>query len=89
MNYLKQAEEMLLNFHRQTLPKRKEILEIITQLPIDQQTIMVLWYIEKQPKEKIRKEITASSPTTVYAKHEESLKNFALLHFGADALNYF
>lgn len=89
MNYLKEAEEMLQGFHRQNVAKRKEIIEIITQLPTDQQAIIALWYIEKQPKEKIRKEIVASSLATVYAKHEESLKNFALLYFGADVLNYF
>lgn len=67
-----------------TLESIKSILE---QLSYEEKQILQLWYIEKQCKEKILAALHIESLTTLYKLRNRSVANFALLYYGAKALN--
>ena len=67
-----------------TLESIKSILE---QLSYEEKQILQLWYIEKQSKEKILVALHIESLTTLYKLRNRAVANFALLYYGAKALN--
>lgn len=60
---------------------------IIEQLSDDYKQIITMWYIEGQTKEQIAQAMYIESSTTVYNLRNKAVAEFALLYYGAAALN--
>lgn len=60
---------------------------IIEQLSDDYKQIITMWYIEGKTKEHIAQAMYIESPTTVYNLRNKAVAEFALLYYGAAALN--
>lgn len=86
LNDLLAVSECVKNINDTKL-KLDEINRIILQLPDEYQKIIRLWYIKKTAKEKIANEMYIESITTVYNLRNRAVAEFALLYFGAGALN--
>lgn len=71
----------------ETERKLSEINGIIEQLSDEYKKLVILWYIEKQPKEQIAEAMYVESVTTVYNLRNRAVAEFALLYFGAPALS--
>lgn len=65
----------------------ESIKSILEQLSYEEKQILQLWYIEKQCKEKILSALHIESLTTLYKLRNKAVANFALLYYGARALN--
>lgn len=64
----------------------EEIRAIIEQLPDELRRLVLLWYVEKKPKEKIMQSMEIYSNSTIYAKRNKAVAAFALLYYGSPAL---
>lgn len=64
----------------------KEIRAIIEQLPDELRWLVLLWYVEKKPKEEIMQSMEIYSNSTIYAKRNKAVAAFALLYYGSPAL---
>jgi hypothetical protein len=64
----------------------EEIREIIEQLPDELRRLVLLWYVEKKPKEEIMQSMGIYSNSTIYAKRNKAVAAFALLYYGSPAL---
>lgn len=60
---------------------------IIEQLSDEYKKIITMWYIERQTKEYIAQAMYIESSTTVYNLRNKAVAEFALLYYGAAALN--
>ena len=49
---------------------------VVDQLSIEDQTILRLWYFEKQSKKAIAEQLYISSPKTIYSRKDKALKRF-------------
>ena len=70
----------------ETQRKLAEIKGIIDQLKDEYKKLVVLWYIEKKPKEAVMEELYIQSLSTVYDLRNRAVAEFALLYFGGSAL---
>ena len=59
---------------------------IIDQLKDEYKKLVVLWYLEKKPKEAVMEELYIQSLSTVYDLRNRAVAEFALLYFGGSAL---
>lgn len=64
----------------------EEIRAIIEQLPDELRRLVLLWYVEKKPKEEIMQSMEIYSNSTIYAKRNKAVAAFALLYYGSPAL---
>ena len=64
----------------------EEIRAIIEQLPDELRRLVLLWYVEKKPKEEIMQSMGIYSNSTIYAKRNKAVAAFALLYYGSPAL---
>lgn len=64
----------------------EEIRAIIEQLPDELRRLVLLWYVEKRPRDSIMEELNIASPTTLYNKRNNAVGKFALLYFGSPSL---
>lgn len=64
----------------------EEICAIIEQLPDELRRLVLLWYVEKKPKEEIMQSMEIYSNSTIYAKRNKAVAAFALLYYGSPAL---
>lgn len=64
----------------------EEIRAVIGQLPDELQRLVLLWYVEKKPKEEIMQSLGVYSNSTLYAKRNKAVAAFALLYYGSPAL---
>ena len=64
----------------------EEIRAIIEQLPDELRRLVLLWYVEKKPKEEIMQSMEIYSNSTIYAKRNKAVASFALLYYGSPAL---
>lgn len=70
----------------ETQRKLAEIKCIIDQLKDEYKKLVVLWYLEKKPKEAVMEELYIQSLSTVYDLRNRAVAEFALLYFGGSAL---
>lgn len=70
----------------ETQRKLAEIKGIIDQLKDEYKKLVVLWYLEKKPKEAVMEELYIQSLSTVYDLRNHAVTEFALLYFGGSAL---
>lgn len=71
----------------ETQCKLAEIKGIIDQLADEYKKLVVLWYLEKKPKEAVMEELYIQSLSTVYDLRNRAVAEFALLYFGGSALD--
>lgn len=65
----------------------REIKSILAQMENEQSRIARLWYIERLPKEEIMRRMCVESLTTIYNLRNRAVAQFALLYFGASAID--
>lgn len=70
-----------------TESKIDEINGILDQLQPEYEKILVLWYVRKNTKEEIAEIMGYGSVTTVYNVRNRAVAEFALLYFGAGAID--
>ena len=70
----------------ETQRKLAEIKGIIDQLKDEYKKLVVLWYLEKKPKEAVMEELYIQSLSTVYDLRNRAVAEFALLYFGGSTL---
>ena len=64
-----------------------QIKAILAQMENEQSRIARLWYIERLPKEEIMHRMCVESLTTIYNLRNRAVAQFALLYFGASAVD--
>lgn len=64
-----------------------EIKNIVEQLSDEHKKLVRLWYFEKLSKESVMEELHIESLSTVYNLRNKAVTEFALLYYGASALN--
>ena len=64
-----------------------EIEGVLEQLSDEYKKCVILWYVEKRPKEAIAEALYIESPTTVYNLRNKAVAEVALLYYGAAALS--
>lgn len=64
----------------------EEIRAIIEQLPDELRRLVLLWYVQKKPKEEVMQSMEIYSISTIYAKRNKAVAAFALLYYGSPAL---
>lgn len=70
-----------------TEAKIKEIDDVIGQLKEDSKKVLTLWYIDLRTKEEMLGEFHVSSFSTLYDSRNKAIGAFAILYFGAPALD--
>ena len=86
LNELLEVSECTRNIS-ETERKIQEIEDILEQLSDEHKTILIMWYIERKSKESIMSKMYIESLTTVYNLKNKAVAEFALLYFGASAIN--
>ena len=56
------------------------------QVKDEYKKLVILWYLEKKPKETVMEELYIQSLSTVYDLRNRAVAEFALLYFGGSAL---
>lgn len=69
-----------------TAAASEAIDRVLAQLPRDEADLLRAWYINRETKEEIAARLNYSSTSTIYAKRNKAVSDFALLYFGAGAL---
>ncbi len=64
-----------------------EIKRILAQMEAEHQALIRMWYVERMPKESIMQSMCIESLKTVYNLRNRAVAQFALLYFGAPALD--
>ncbi len=70
-----------------TEAKIKEIDDVINQLEDEQKNLLKLWYIDLNSKEEMCRTMRYESRTTLYDKRNRAIGEFAILFYGAPALD--
>ena len=70
-----------------TEAKIKEIDSVIGQLNDENKNILMLWYIGLKSKEEICADLHYESRSTLYDKRNRAIGEFAVLYYGAAALD--
>lgn len=70
-----------------TEEKIREVDDVLHQLPDEDCKLLMMWYVDGLPKEQIGAELHYSSRHTVYDHKNHAVAQFAVLYFGAPALN--
>lgn len=70
-----------------TEAKIKEIDDVIEQLKPESKAILATWYIDLKSKEEMCSALHYESRSTLYDKRNRAIGEFAILYFGAPALN--
>lgn len=70
-----------------TEAKIKEIDDIIGQLKENSKKVLTLWYIDMRTKEQMLCDLHFASFSTLYDNRNKAIGEFAILYFGAPALD--
>lgn len=70
-----------------TEAKIKEIDDVIAQLKEESKKVITLWYVEMQTKEQMLGDLHFASFSTLYETRNKAVGEFAILYFGASALD--
>ncbi|HAN20412.1 MAG: hypothetical protein A2Y15_08650 [Clostridiales bacterium GWF2_36_10] len=70
-----------------TEAKIAEFDDVINQLDKEHKTIITMWYIEKQSKEAIADKMHFQKRDSIYSLRNKAVAQYALLYYGANALN--
>lgn len=65
----------------------KLIDDVIDQLPEKSKMILLLWYVEGKTKDQIRDALRSDGSSTIYNLKNKAIGQFAVLYFGAGALD--
>lgn len=70
-----------------TEEKIREVDDVLHQLSDNDCELLMMWYIDGLPKEQICMELNYSSRHTIYDHKNQAVGQFAVLYFGAPAMN--
>ena len=71
----------------ETQQKLEEIKSVIEQMKDEYKQLVELWYVNSYSKESIMEEMNIGSSSTIYNLRNKAVAEFALLYYGASALN--
>ena len=71
----------------ETNEKLAEIENIIDQMKDEHKQLVNLWYVRNQSKDFIMEKMNIGSSSTLYNLRNKAVAEFALLYYGATALN--
>lgn len=70
-----------------TEEKSREAADVLHQLPEEDCELLMMWYVDGTPKEQIGAELNYSSRQSIYDHKNHAVGQFAILYFGAPAMN--